>query len=43
MVREDVMRDEVKEQDFASYISSKLDDMKVESKIGWLLISIHGT
>lgn len=39
MVREDVLRDEVKEADFTRYISSKLDDMKVEPKIGWLLIS----
>ena len=38
MVRRDVMSDEVKNQEFQTYIKEKLDAMKVDPKCGWFLI-----
>lgn len=37
MIRMDMLTDEVKNQDFPTWVKKKLDDMKVKSKVGWFL------
>lgn len=37
MIRMDMLTDEVKNQDFPTWVKKKLDDMKVKTKVGWFL------